>query len=47
MIDAPPFAETITWLEKLAAASPFVNTITFGKPLRGVLFALSSPTLMA
>ncbi len=35
MIDTPDYAETVAWLEKLAAASPWVETISFGRSAQG------------
>lgn len=35
MTDSPPYAETVAWLEKLAAASPLVRVITFGHTSQG------------
>ena len=35
MIDTPDYAETVAWLEKLAAASPRVETISFGRSAQG------------
>lgn len=35
MTDSPPYAETVAWLEKLAAASPLIRTITFGHSAQG------------
>ncbi len=35
MTDTPDYAETIAWLEKLAAASPLVRLITIGKTAQG------------
>lgn len=35
MTDSPPYAETLAWLEKLAAASPLVRTCTFGHSAQG------------
>ncbi len=35
MTDTPDYAETVLWLEKLAAASPRIRTITFGQTAQG------------
>jgi hypothetical protein len=35
MTDSPPYAETVAWLEKLAAASPLLIAITFGHSAQG------------
>jgi|APTNR8051073442_1049403.scaffolds.fasta_scaffold02234_8 murein tripeptide amidase MpaA len=35
MIDTPDYAETVAWLEKLAVASPRVETISFGRSAQG------------
>jgi len=35
MIDTPDYAETVAWLEKLAAASPVVQTLAFGRSAQG------------
>jgi hypothetical protein len=35
MTDSPPYADTVAWLEKLAAASPLIRTLTFGHSAQG------------
>lgn len=35
MIDTPNYADTVAWLEKVAAASPMVHTVTFGHSAQG------------
>jgi hypothetical protein len=35
LTDSPPYGETVTWLDRLAVASPFVQIITFGQTAQG------------
>lgn len=52
MTDSPPYAETVAWLEKLAAASPLARVTTFGhtaqgRPLRAVIASREGITELA